>query len=156
MLQFDTAAHLDCWLASNERKEILKELGKLISSIEDHRVISPYSGWFASTIQQGEAPPGWKQAMLVILVLYPIVMLEMIFLAPLSKYLDLTVHTFIGNVLSVSLVTFPLMPFAIRYLTWWLLPHKERQRQDTLKGILLMCALYLIEILIFWIIFKFR
>lgn len=153
MIRFDTTENLDKWLASEERKEVLKESKALIASIEGHRMISPYAGWFSSVSKGGEAPPGWKQGMIVLLVLYPVVMLEFIFLAPLKNYLNLPVNTFVGNSLSVALTTYPLIPLAIYFLRWWLIPPKEKYREYTLKGVALLLGIYALQVLIFCLIF---
>lgn len=152
-LQFDTVEHLDHWLQSPERAAVLAESNQLIRSLESHRVISPYAGWFASIIQQtGEAPPAWKQSMVTLLVLFPIVMFELKFLSPFLSGLNfnMPVSTFISNAISVMLIAWPMMPIAIAGLRWWLLPAKRRQWLRTLFGTLLITALYLAEIVFFW------
>ncbi len=147
LLQFDTPEHLDRWLVSPERKAILHEAKDLISSLDTHRLITPYSGWFSSISKGGRAPVVWKETMLVLLVLYPIVMLELLLLSPLTASLNLSLATFIGNSLSVTLIAWPMMPIAIYYLRWWLAPESKRA---TLIGTCLLLGLYLIEVTIFW------
>ena len=51
--------------------------------------------------------------MLVILMLFPIVMLEIRFLSPLLKGVNTSPATFIGNVISVFLLAWLFMPIAI-------------------------------------------
>ncbi len=149
-LQFDTQANLDKWLDSPERKEVLKGAQPLISSLESHRVISPFAGWFSSVAQKGTLPPAWKQGMIVLLVLFPIVMLEFKFLNPLLKGLNTSLATFIGNSISVGLVTWPTVPFAISCLKWWLVPDPQNSSRDSILGTLLVLALYVAEIALFW------
>lgn len=150
LLQFDNQTHLDKWLSSPERAEIIKESATLVATIESHRVISPYGAWFGSLEKNGELPSLWKQTMLILLILFPIVMLELKYLSPLTANLNLAVGVFISNALSVSLISWPLMPIAIRYLGWWLLPKEDNKIQTTLKGLGIVILLYLIEIAIFW------
>jgi antibiotic biosynthesis monooxygenase (ABM) superfamily enzyme len=146
LLQFDTTANLERWLESIERKQILDESTSFISSLESHRVISPFAGWFASIAKIGEIPPVWKQTMLILLVLFPIVMLELKYLSPLTSDLNSSVATFIGNALSVTLISFPLMPIAISLLGWWLMANDLKMN---ISGTLLVGFLYLIEIILF-------
>ncbi len=146
LLQFDKLENLDHWLTSPERQKVLKELKPLINSIESHRVISPYAGWFSSLANQGELPPVWKQTMIVLLVLFPIVMLEIRFLMPFIAHLGLSLSTFIGNAISVTLIAWPMMPIAIRFLKWWLSPQSSLTR--TVSGFFVVAALYLIEIIV--------
>ncbi len=149
LLQFDTPENLDHWLTSTERQKILNESVPLITSLESHRVVSPYAGWFASIAKSGEAPPVWKQTMIVLLVLFPIVMLELKYLSPWTANLGGSLSTFIGNALSVTLISFPMMPIAIWFLGWWLSPGNEKRLQKTVAGSAIVFLLYLIEVLIF-------
>ena len=149
LLKFDTPEHLDNWLSSPERQKALLEAQPLIETIENHHVISPYAGWFATPLNL-EVPPAWKQTMLVLLVLFPIVMLEIYYLSPFISGLPLSIATFIGNALSVSLIAWPMMPLAIQGLRWWLFPKEENRKSTQWKGIGIVLALYLIEIVIFW------
>lgn len=154
LLQFDTAENLDKWLSSKERAEILEQSHSLISSLDYHRVISPFGGWFSSLMKQDNAPiPLWKQTMIILLVLFPIVMLEFKFLSPVTGSLNLSLATFIGNAISVSLVSWPMMPIAIWFLGWWLVPPKTKKQLWTIYGTFVVFLLYAIEVLIFWFIF---
>lgn len=150
LLQFDTQDHLDRWLSSSERQVVLQEASPFITSLESHRVISPYAGWFRSVSKGVETPPLWKQSMLILLVLYPIVMLELRFLNPLMQHFNSAIATFIGNAISVSLISWPLAPYAIRFLNFWFLPPPQDRFRNTLFGTLLVLGLYLLEIALFW------
>lgn len=150
LLQFDTPKHLDNWLQSKEREEILNESTSLISSLETHRMSSPYAGWFYSVAKGQEPPSVWKQTMLVLLVLFPIVMLELKYLLPQLSKLNISLATFISNALSVTLISFPLMPIAIYLLNWWLYPKCKKPLWVNALGISVVLFLYLLEILLFW------
>lgn len=149
LLQFDTPENLDHWLTSVERQKVLKEAESFITSLESHRVISPYSGWFASLAKNGALPPVWKQTMVVLLILFPIVMGELKILSPWTVSLNPSLATFIGNAISVTLIAWPLMPIAIWLLGWWLSP-KQVSYRSLLMGTSLVVLLYLLEIAIFW------
>jgi uncharacterized protein len=146
LLQFDTAKNLDRWLHSKEREEILHEAQSLVKNLESHRVISPFAGWFAGL---AITPPVWKQTLLVLLVLFPIVMLEFKFLAAWTAGLNLSLATFIGNAISVSLVSWPMMPIVIYAMRWWLTPFEVTFKKN-IVGILTLLGLYFVEIIIFW------
>lgn len=148
LLQFDTLENLNHWLNSSERYKLLKEADALGSTFESHRLISPFSGWFAGVPKK---VPLWKQTMLILLVLFPVVMLELKFLNPLLTGYKLPIVMFIGNALSVSLISYPLMPLAIKYLNWWVAPKGDQNQQMriTILGTLFILALYLFEVLFF-------
>jgi antibiotic biosynthesis monooxygenase (ABM) superfamily enzyme len=90
--------------------------------------------------------------MVVLLVLFPIVMLEMRFLNPWLASLHPSPATFIGNALSVALLTFPLMPIALWALDPWL-ALSPGQKQKNFFGYLFMAFLYILEVAFFWFVF---
>jgi len=149
-LRFDSQQNLDQWLSSPERKQFLKEADSMIESLETHRVISPYGGWFGSINKGRTVPPVWKQTMVILLVLFPIVVLEIKYLAPLTQSLNHSLATFIANGISVSLLAWPLLPIVIRRLTWWLTPEKNGGFLNGLLGTCIVLFIYLIEIILFW------
>jgi antibiotic biosynthesis monooxygenase (ABM) superfamily enzyme len=148
LIRFATPGELDAWLASRERGDLVAQSEALVEAWSSHRLAEPFAGWFPAE-EARATPPSWKQAMVVLLVLFPIVVLELRFFAPVTRGLDAVVGTFIGNALSVGLLTWPLMPVANRALDWWLRPRSRTARRTTLLGSALMIALYIAEILAF-------
>ena len=69
--------------------------------------------------EPGLVVTNWKQAMIVLLALFPVVMLELLHLSPLLRDLDVAVATFIGNLLSVAAPMWMLVPWADRAFDWW-------------------------------------
>lgn len=150
ILSFDTPEHLNAWLTSEQRKEILKEAESSVEALYSHRVEGPFAGWFANISKTGEPPAVWKQTMLILLVLFPIVMMEIKYLNPLIAGLNISLSTFIGNAISVTLVSWPMMPLTIYFLKWWLVPEPKQKYRDVFLGTLIVIALYLIEIFCLW------
>lgn len=152
ILRFASSRHLDAWLHSEERKAILKESESIVKEVQSHRVASSFAGWFATST--GEVPPVWKQTMLVLLVLFPLVMLELLFLMPVTQELPLSLATFIGNAISVTLVSWPLMPLVIRCLQWWVFPGLDHRLKKNIVGTVAIVMLYFLEIAIFWAVHR--
>lgn len=150
LLHFDTPENLDRWLSSPERQKVLSESKTLISSLESHRMISPFAGWFASVAKAGALPPAWKQTMITLLVLFPIVMFELKYLSLWTRGLNPSLATFISNAISVVLISWPMMPLAILLLRWWLVPQSEKYLQATVLGTILIVFLYVAEIAVLW------
>ena len=150
LLQFDTQQNLDRWLTSKEHQAVLEESKEFVTSVESHRVASSFAGWFNSANGKEGIPPVWKQTMLVLLVLFPIVMLELKFFNPLVATLNPSLGTFIGNAISVSLISWPMMPIACRFLYWWLTPKGKFKYVFDGLGLLILGTLYLAEIALFW------
>lgn len=147
LLQFDTMENLDRWLNSEERKALLNKSKPMISYFESQRVISPYAGWFSTIIDKGVIPPVWKQTMLILLVLFPIVMFELKYLNPLTASFNGSLATFVSNSISVTLISFPFLPVALMLLGWWM---SSRKKWTNLLGFAILLFLYMLEIILFW------
>ncbi len=146
LVRFATPEQLDHWMNSDVRRDLLREHELLVKSWEHHRLPSSFAGWFPPDPASGESPSNWKQSMLVVLMLFPIVMLELRFLSPLISGLNASEGTFIGNVISVVLLAWPFMPLIVAAMNWWLLPRKDAPRWVTPAGVVLLIALYAVEI----------
>jgi antibiotic biosynthesis monooxygenase (ABM) superfamily enzyme len=153
LVRFASAGQLDAWLNSPQRQELLREHDALVSSWESHHLPSAFAGWFPADKTTGATPPAWKTSMVVMLVLFPVVMLEMRLLHPLLGWLNVSLATFVENAISVILTTWPFVPLAIRGLNWWLLPSNAHARWINPAGIALLTVLYAAEIAALWRLF---
>jgi len=150
LVRFATPEQLDAWLSSSERLQLLREHDALVSSWSHHRLPTSFAGWFPGDQTAGGAPPTWKQSMVVMLMIYPIVIAEMRFLGPLTSGLKPALGTFISNVISVGLLAWPFMPLGIGALKWWLLPVQGGDWRINAAGIWLVVTLYAVEIAALW------
>jgi uncharacterized protein len=149
VLRFDSAANLEGWIKSEARAAMVKESGDLVEGFHAQRVDTSFPGWVANDPATGKPPNMWKTASLILLTLFPVVTLELRFLNPPLEALNPALRTFIGNALSVTLTTWPLMPLAIWGFSAWLFPeNKPRWLVLTSPFILLLC--YVIEIALLW------
>jgi len=150
VLRFDSEENLDAWMTSPQRAALLKDSEDLIQGFEAQRVDTSFPGWVPRDPVTGKPPNMWKTASLVLLTLFPVVMLELKFLNPhLTGLRSPALATFIGNAISVSLTTWPLMPLAIRAFRPWLFPENQPTwRVQTSPLFLIAC--YAIEIAVLW------
>lgn len=151
VLRFNAVRDLEHWLQSPERAGLLKEAEDLIERFEAQRVDTSFPGWVPADPATGRAPNKWKTACLVLLVLFPVIMLELKFLNPVLKAAGFPspLGTFTGNAISVALTTWPLMPLAIRGFHPWLFPEgQSRGLVAAMPFILMLC--YLVELAVLW------
>jgi len=98
------------------------------------------------------APPVWKQNMLVLLMLYPVVFLFGAFVqTPLltrRASLPFAIALFIGNVASVTSLNW-LVPWASRVFEWWLRPAAGAARWIDFAGAGLVIGLYALLVFVF-------
>jgi antibiotic biosynthesis monooxygenase (ABM) superfamily enzyme len=152
LVRFATPVQLEAWLGSPLRADLLKAADPHVASWQSHRMASPFAGWFPPTAS-ARPPAAWKQTCLVLLVLFPVVMLEIRFFSPLLAGQHVAIATFIGNAISVSLVSWPLMKIAVFCLGWWLQPLPARRWRVEALGACTIVGLYLIELLTFMLLY---
>jgi uncharacterized protein len=155
VFRFDSRQHLEDWLASDTRSRLLEEGRDYFTSYDVRKVGSAFSGWFRfGAGAEDAAPPNWKQAMSVILALYPTVMVLNLTVGFELDSLGVPgyIGLFIGNVLSVSALTWLLMPLVNRTFAFWLLPDRARGLRVHVTGSLVMMLCYLLFIVIFGLI----
>ena len=130
LLRFERLPLLRAWLDSPERQALLAEAKPFIARTLLNRVDSTFPGWVPSDPATGKAPSQWKTAALVLLCIYPIVMLQLRYLNPLLQALPGPTVTFVDNVVGLVLVTWPLMPLAVRAFERWLYPERESRGRE--------------------------
>ncbi|MEU0633287.1 antibiotic biosynthesis monooxygenase [Streptomyces sp. NPDC005989] len=150
--RFDTREHLEAWLASDARRRLVEEGRGHFDSYDVRKIGSAFGGWFrfGSGPQEG-VPPNWKQAMSVVLALYPTVMILELTAGDWFKHLGVPgyVALFLSNVLSVSILTWLLMPLVNRALAFWLLPGRARSVRVHVAGAAVVTVCYLVIITVF-------
>ncbi|MGW3622444.1 antibiotic biosynthesis monooxygenase [Streptomyces sp. NPDC000880] len=150
--RFDTREHLDGWLDSESREKLLEEGRDYFRSYDVRKIGSAFGGWFRFSEGAGEGiPPNWKQAMSVVLALYPTVMILDLTVGDWFNSLGMPGYLalFISNVLSVSILTWLLMPLVNRALAFWLLPSRARSLRIHVAGAAVVAACCLVLITIF-------
>ncbi|HEV8021488.1 MAG TPA: antibiotic biosynthesis monooxygenase [Candidatus Lustribacter sp.] len=149
VLRFNSPASLEAWLNSEQRAALIKEGADLIRGFHAQRVDTSFPGWAPVNPATGKPPNMWKTASLVLLTLFPVVMLEIKFLSPITRALNPSLGTFIGNAISVALTTWPLMPLAIAAFKGWIFP-EDSPRWLVIAFPVIVAACYALEIFILW------
>ncbi len=115
---FDSRAHLDRWLDSDERRAMLAEIEPYLDGERTINVVGGFAGWFE--LPGATAVKRWKQASIVLLALFPTTLV----LTQLRQWLLPDVHWVVGvlfgNVLGVAALTWLLMPRLTRWFSGWL------------------------------------
>jgi antibiotic biosynthesis monooxygenase (ABM) superfamily enzyme len=157
IITFQSPAELDEWKSSDVRQRLLTREQDFTTS--DVRVQPAGSGsWFSISSAPSFRTPTWKQAMVVLAVLYPLVTAYNLTIGDwVGKGLSIggvqivegmglpfPAVIFLGNLVGTILLTWVLMPFATRIMAWWLDPFAVRR--VTIRGTLLVLAVYIVEI----------
>jgi antibiotic biosynthesis monooxygenase (ABM) superfamily enzyme len=157
VVRFDSNDHLQAWLTSPQRQRLLDEAAAFGVESRVRTVRGGFEGWFTFGAPPGAAsPPGWKQNMVVLLVLYPVVfLLGQWFQRPflLDRGVPVWLALFITNAVGVTLMGYFLMAPVNRALAWWLMPRPDAPRWTNVAGAALIVTLYAVTLLTFWWMF---
>lgn len=151
ILQFDTEEHLNAWMTSPERQQLLQEANAFTTETHSRTVRSGFSQWFR--VDGGPAlAPAWKQNMLTLLALYPVVFLFGFFVqTPLlmrSWGWPFWLALFASNVAGVTILNW-LVPWIVKQFSWWLMPAGDETQRRTLMGIAIVVTIYALSLLAF-------
>ncbi len=153
LLAFDSAEHLDAWLSSDRRASLLRKAEGVVAADEVRRVDSGFEGWFDFDRPGGAAgPPAWKFNYLVLAGLYPIVMLEILFLNPKLDWMNVAFGNFIGNIFSVGILGWPVVAILGKVMGWWIQPGPRASRFVDLKGAVVMLVALAVLVTAFYFI----
>jgi antibiotic biosynthesis monooxygenase (ABM) superfamily enzyme len=154
LFRFDSDEHLNAWLDSPERRQLLDD-AKQFQDFDLRRISSPFGSWFSFGDKgaEGEAPAQWKTALSVLVGLYPTVVLLTLGISEVWEDADLWESLLLGNVLSVSLLTWVVMPVVTHALRFWLAPDpgSAGPRLDMI-GTALSVTFLTLAALVFWLV----
>ena len=118
VFSFDSRQHLDQWLQSDARRTVLERIGPLIDGDRTLNVVGGFAGWFR--IDHERQPPRWKQAVTVLIALFPTTLglgFAQRTLTPDAPWIP---ALFVSNVVGIAILTWLLMPAVTRVLGKWL------------------------------------
>lgn len=134
--RFDTAEHLDAWLTSDARKQLLRH--PHFRDFKMRKIDQSFGNWFVFGDQTASPPSDFKTSVAVWLGLYPTVVLLTLLIMPL--HLTLWSAMLVGNLLSSFAMSYVTMPYySNRILGWWLKPRPGAPQPHTnIRGIVLV------------------
>jgi uncharacterized protein len=145
VLRFRTPYQLAGWIGSRERKEALPRLREeLTRDFADLSRSAPFGSTIRVSDGETRITPAWKTSMLVVLCLYPTVMLLSKWLSPALSRLGVgaAAAIFVGNVISVVLLQWVLVPAASRPFRRWLDPIDGAAARITVTGAAVIVLAY--------------
>lgn len=155
ILRFDTEEHLQGWLNSPERRKLIDEAAPLTAEFHARIAHTGFEQWFRDESLPSRLP-AWKQNMLVLFMLYPVVFLFGAFVqTPLlseKAHLPFAVALFIGNMFSVLTLS-KLVPWISGRFTWWLNPSSGKSASTSVLGAALLTVAYAGMVVAFWRLF---
>jgi antibiotic biosynthesis monooxygenase (ABM) superfamily enzyme len=149
ILRFESDTTLQGWMDSPKRAALLREAEPFTVTFGTRVVQAGFSQWFTP---KGNGPAVWKQNMVVLLMLYPVVFLFGLWVqTPVlmrSWGVPFWLALFIGNVASVVLLNW-LVPWASRVFGWWLAPREPAPGWTNPAGVAAVVGLYCVVMAVF-------
>ncbi|MGH8048729.1 MAG: antibiotic biosynthesis monooxygenase [Chthoniobacterales bacterium] len=133
VVRFDSRPHLDAWLHSPVRQAFLRELNEYVHHFAVRRIGSGFEGWF--DISANTSPPArWRQALLILSALFPVIMAMRHLLSPVFELLPLPAAFLILLTLDLAFLTYVVMPHYTRRMNFWLRPTPDATWRGELAG----------------------
>jgi uncharacterized protein len=154
VVRFDSDAHMDAWLDSDVRKKLLDETPSFDEGTTVRKVQSGFESWFTNPAEPDQPKPAaWKMNSIILLVLYPTVFLWGFFVGTpvLTNVFHLPFYwaLFFGNMFSVAVTGWILIPKGSELLSWWVFPARDAPRTTVWYGALIVLVGYALSIYIF-------
>ncbi len=152
LIRFRTEPQLSAWLQSPLRTEVLPDVR---SSLERDFSVFAQTTPLGTTVRRVNGrtamTPSWKTAMLLLMVLYPMVMLQSKFVAPIFGRLGMEqwLSVWLGQVLMVGLMQWWLMPTVSSWCRRWLDPIDGAGLRISLRGAVIAVIVYVVSLTVF-------
>jgi len=140
VVRFDSRANLDAWMQSKERRTLLKELGRYVHHFKLRRIGSGFEGWF-DTSENAAPPARWRQALVILSALFPVIMVFRQLLSPVFQIFPLPVAFLILLTLDLAFLTYAVMPVYSRLMNFWLRPAAGSTWRSQLSGFAIIAGI---------------
>lgn len=127
IVRFDTCANLKSWKSSATCRQWMEKSQGMQSRGTHLQEANGLELWFTlPTKAQQSSPAYYKLVVVGILAVYPLVILSNLLIGPLVSELPYLVAVFISVVAISMLITYPVMPWLTRLLSFWLYPKRDQ------------------------------
>src|SRR3990167_2924084 len=149
LVRFNNKENMDRWLNSPERKAGREALYRTTVGHRTNVVATGFGSWFAFNAEDGIAAAAWKQAMVVLSALFPVVMIVNMTIGNFlsNEGASFAVNVFVGNTVGTIILTWLGIPVIGRMMYWCLSPRSTSKQAGI--GFVFLLILYVIEIYIF-------
>jgi antibiotic biosynthesis monooxygenase (ABM) superfamily enzyme len=124
--RFDSVAHLHAWRDSPQRAAWLARAEPHVAGPMRTQVLTGLESWFTLPTRSGVAPPPrYKMALVTWATIFPLITVIVVVSAPLLGPLPVMVRLAATTAVTVSLMTWVVMPRVTRLLHRWLYPGRR-------------------------------
>jgi len=152
LIRFRTEPQLSAWLQSPQRAEVLPPVrSSLTKDFSVFAQTTPFGTTVRNVDGKTEMTPSWKSAMLLLMVLYPLVMLQSRFVAPVIAKMGAEpwLSVWLIQIFSVGLMNWWLMPTVASWCHRWLDPVDGAGLRISLRGAAIAVIVYAAALTLF-------
>jgi antibiotic biosynthesis monooxygenase (ABM) superfamily enzyme len=124
VLRFDTLEHLQAWLGSETRRQLIAQVEPLLMRSDQVDIRTGLEFWFTPPTPPQRHPPPYKQFLLTLSAIFPLTLLVPWVLRPLFQAMPVLglpgVSHFLISTVIVGLMTYVIMPRYTRLVVGWL------------------------------------
>jgi antibiotic biosynthesis monooxygenase (ABM) superfamily enzyme len=124
IIRFQTIEHVKNWMNSNERKRLIEQVQPLLVSEDEFYISSGLDFWFTPAGAKAKVPVRWKQYLLTLSVIYPMVLGVPRLVRPALRAIgfppNVLLNTLAVTAVIVYLMVYVVMPRYTRLLQRWL------------------------------------
>jgi antibiotic biosynthesis monooxygenase (ABM) superfamily enzyme len=124
VLRFDTLEHLQEWLASETRRQLVAEVEPLLERGDQVDIKTGLEFWFTPPTPAQRHPPPYKQFLLTLSAIFPLTLVVPWLVRPLFQAMPILGRPIVSNVITsaiiVGLMTYVIMPRYTRLVAGWL------------------------------------
>jgi len=126
VFRFDHASNLHAWENSEERRRWLDKSRPLLREEEKVDVLTGLEAWFTLPSRPAEPPPPrHKMAIVTWLAVVPVVFILFSVFGQWLTLLPALLRTLVFSAVTVTLMTYVIMPRMTRLFSFWLYPDRE-------------------------------
>jgi antibiotic biosynthesis monooxygenase (ABM) superfamily enzyme len=131
IVKFDNYEHCKNWLTSSVYQQWMLRSPEFICKRSQQHLPDGLELWFTlpkSTMQKISQPAYYKQVIIGVMSVYPLIILANLLLNPFLQGLPSLLGLFISVVFVSALLTYPVMPFLTKVLNFWLYPSRKSKK----------------------------
>ena len=124
IIRFDTAAHLQAWMQSPVRAQLIEKAKPMLAAGDDFFISSGLDFWFTPEGAKAKVPLRWKQYLVTWSAIYPLALAVPLLVVPVLRALGVPANqygdTLVITGIVVALMVYVVMPRYTKLIRRWL------------------------------------
>jgi antibiotic biosynthesis monooxygenase (ABM) superfamily enzyme len=136
IIKFANYDHCKSWLTSSVYQQWMQSSKKFISKRSQQHQPNGLELWFTlptSKLVNPTEPPYYKQVIIGVITVYPLILFANLLLTPFLQRLPTLLSLLISVIFVSALLTYPVMPYLTKVLSFWLYPSKPNRVRKVKK-----------------------